>query len=101
MIAAGACAAVLGLAPGAPAATNQTEYLTGVGAGGVEAYAGAMTGNDGLLKGPVVIDGSMLYATLTGANASPWTVTEVHTGLGSCGLNCYATQAVWTGSYPG
>lgn len=162
IVAAGACAAALALAPGASAATDRTVYectgtatwqvsinlagqstatrtlnaplgsckkihagvaddgnfsvdsfdtgdsagpgtvtLTGVGATGTGVFFGVMTGGALISKGPVVIAGDKLDATLTGADATPWTVTEIHTGTGSCGANCYTTKATWIGTYAG
>ncbi len=71
--------------------------LIGVGATGVEAFVG--TGEN--LRGQIVIAGDSLNASLKNADATPWVVTEVHTGDGSCGDGCYRTKAVWGGSYSG
>jgi hypothetical protein len=75
--------------------------LIGADVSGVDAFIGVTTNNNlPILKGPVAIVGDNLNATLTGADARPWTVTEIHTGDGSCGVRCYRTKATWIGTYP-
>jgi hypothetical protein len=81
--------------------TGPGATMIGVGVTGVPAFAGVMTGGSTLVRGPIVIAGDSLNATLTAADATPWTVTEIHAGNGSCGLNCYRTKAVWIGTYAG
>jgi hypothetical protein len=76
--------------------------LIGANVSGVNAFVGVTTNSNlPILKGPIVIAGDSLNATLTGIDATPWTVSEVHTGDGSCGLNCYRTKATWIGTYQG
>jgi hypothetical protein len=83
------------------AAGPGTVTLTGAGVTGVQAFVGVATVGGTSIGGPVVIAGDKLDATLSAANATPWTANEVHTGTGSCGANCYTTKAVWIGSYAG
>jgi hypothetical protein len=74
--------------------------LIGASVTGVNTFVGVTTNaNLPILKGPIVISGENLNATLTGIDATPWTVTEIHTGDGSCGPNCYRTKATWVGTY--
>lgn len=74
--------------------------LIGASVTGVDAFIGVTTNaNLPILKGPITISGDSLNATLTGIDATPWTVTEVHTANGSCGPGCYRTNATWIGTY--
>jgi hypothetical protein len=74
--------------------------LFGASVSGVDAFIGVTTNqNLPILKGPITISGGSLNATLTGIDATPWTVTEVHTADGSCGAACYRTKATWIGTY--
>lgn len=76
--------------------------LIGTSVTGVDAFIGVTTNSNlPILKGPIAIAGENLNATLTGIDATPWTVTEIHTGNGSCGVGCYRTKAVWVGTYAG
>lgn len=66
----------------------------------MDAFIGVTTNSNlPILKGPIVIAGENLNTTLTGIDATPWTVTEVHTGDGKCGPTCYRTKATWIGTY--
>lgn len=74
--------------------------LIGTSVSGVDAFVGVTTNSNlPILKGPIVIAGENLNATLTGIDATPWTVTEVHIGDGKCGPTCYRTKATWIGTY--
>lgn len=77
-----------------------TFNLIGAGVTGVSAFVGVATEGPAL-RGPIAIAGDSLDATLSAPDATPSRVTEVHTGDGSCGANCYRTKAVWIGTYGG
>jgi hypothetical protein len=86
---------------GDSAGPGSTINLIGTATTGVNAFIGVSTGGPTILKGPIAIVGDSLNATLSAADATPWTVTEIHTGDGSCGEGCYRTKAVWIGTYNG
>jgi hypothetical protein len=77
------------------------ERINLIGAAAANTFIGISTGGTTIVKGPIVISGNSLNATLSAANATPWTSNEIHTANGSCGANCYKTKAVWVGTYAG
>ncbi|HEX8073830.1 MAG TPA: hypothetical protein VF545_02510 [Thermoleophilaceae bacterium] len=70
--------------------------LIGAGVTGIPAFAGVITSPSGKLRGPIVIVGDSLYATVVNVDApATFAASETHTAAGSCGTNCYRTKAVW------
>lgn len=50
-------------------------------------------------RGPLVVVGDSLAASLTYVDTSPTVTTEVHTPDGSCGADCWRTNVVFAREY--
>ncbi|MDQ3933720.1 MAG: hypothetical protein M3340_03720 [Actinomycetota bacterium] len=73
--------------------------LVGVNVTGTNSFVGTAVGSIG--AGPVaVVSPNILNATLERVDLSRTaTTTEQHTGIASCGTNCYRTQVRWVDTW--
>lgn len=66
---------------------------------GVPAFVGVLNSSNPGGRGPIVIVGDSLAASLTYVDTSPTVTTEVHTPDGRCGAGCYKTKVVFARAY--